>query len=51
LAPAQRLARIEHIGGLDQEIELVIRPHRGDCLTGHRGSERERAGAGEKLAT
>ena len=52
VAPAaQRLARIEHIGGLDQEIELVVRPHGGACLTGHRGSERERAGAGEKLAT
>ena len=52
VAPAaQRLARIEHIGGLDQEIELVVRPHGGACLTRHRGSERERAGAGEKLPT
>ena len=52
VAPAaQRLAGIEHIGGLDHEIELVVRPHRAECLAGQRGSERERAGTGEEFAT
>ena len=52
VAPAaQRLAGIQHIGGLDHEIELVVRPHRAECLAGQRGSERERAGTGKEFAT
>ena len=32
LAP-QRLARIEHVAALDDEVELVVRPHRGMGLS------------------
>ena len=41
IAPAaQSLARIEHIAALDDEIELIVRPHGGEC-------RRRGAGQGE----
>jgi hypothetical protein len=45
---AQVLARVEHVAALDDQIELVVRTHRGE---GRRacGSERERPRAPEKL--
>src|SRR5258708_4826705 len=50
VAPAaQRLARIEHLAALDHEIELVVRPHGGECRSAC-GSEREGSGAGQNLA-
>ncbi|MEA2872083.1 MAG: hypothetical protein QOH67_2059 [Hyphomicrobiales bacterium] len=45
---AQVLARVEHIAALDHEIELVVRPHGGECGRA-RGSQRERAGAAKKF--
>ncbi len=47
---AQRLARIEHVAALDDEVELVVRPHGGARRADGR-RERERAGGGEKIAT
>jgi hypothetical protein len=38
---AQILARIEHVAALDHEIELVVRPHRGEC---GRAGKRKRSG-------
>ncbi len=46
VAPAaQRLARIEHLAAFDHEIELVVRPHGGECRSPC-GSERDGSGAG-----
>ena len=50
VAPAaQRLARVEHVAALDEEIELVVRPHRGErWRTG--GGERQGSSAGQDAA-
>ena len=39
LAP-QRLTWIEHLAALDEEIELVVRAHCGNCSAWSRGRER-----------
>ena len=49
-AAAQGLGGIEHLGALDHEIELVVRPHGGAGGTGTRG-ERACAGTGKKFTT
>ena len=44
VAPAaQALARVEHVAALDEEIELVVRPHGGERASAAR-RQRERAG-------
>ncbi len=48
VAPAaQALAGIEHVAALDDEIELVVRPHGG----ARRAGDRECAGGDEKIAS
>jgi hypothetical protein len=50
VAPApQRLARVEHVAALDDEIELVVRTHGGERPAAGRG-ECEGTGGGEKIA-
>jgi hypothetical protein len=45
----QRLARIDHFAALDDEIELVVRPHRGARGAGqHQGGS---ARTGQKITT
>jgi hypothetical protein len=49
VAPAaQRLARIEYVSALDQEIELVVRRHGCSCRAAR--GKGERTGADEKIA-
>ena len=49
-AAAQRLADVEHVAALDDEIELVVRPHGGARRPGHGGGKRERSGTCQKRA-
>ena len=48
---AQRLTRIEHIAALDNQIELVGRPHRGKRRAARRRNQREGSGGSKKIAT
>ena len=50
---AQRLARIEHVAALDDEVELVARPHRalGSDEAARGGGEPEGCRSGEEVAT
>jgi hypothetical protein len=49
VAPAaQALARIEHVAALDDEVELVVRPHRGERAAARR-HERKRTGSAEEI--
>ena len=50
-AAAQRLADVEHVAALDDEIELVVRPHGGARRPGHGGGKRERSGRAQEFAT
>jgi hypothetical protein len=46
---AQRLARIEHVAALDDEVELVARRHGGERRPAR--GERTRGGGEKKVAT
>jgi hypothetical protein len=45
---AQLLARIEHLAALDDEVELVVRPHGGAHRRGHGAGGKHATHAGDK---